>query len=283
MKSEDALEAWLVGAAQKIPFKGEWWLVADAKESPLTTRTFWRTLARVVKKHHLRRTRTNIWTRSGSRMATLIQGDILVHACASTVPLSKSGTTGSITNGIYTNKNKIKTNHTCVRFAHLCVSCKKNSEEVSAGENMSGKSAREIAAGWVKKQAAGSDDQVELIEALLAAKQTKPRVADLWKVLFAAGGHGFAHNPGMKERASLFAWAKEFDEQFIGSGLKFGHLLQAVLLDYPKCRAYLLEHTTWKDANSTPNIAWLYYNRDDVVKWWVSTAKASKFKGATLS
>lgn len=283
MKSEEVLEAWLMESAQKIRVVpgGTEWMVADPTASPLSTRTFWRSLSQVVNHHKLKRIRSNIWTVNGSRMRTLIQGQM--HTRASTVPLfEQNGTTDSITNGI-SNKNKNKTNHTCVRFAHLCVSCKKNSEEVSAGENMSGKSAREIAAGWVKKQAVGSDDQVEMIEALLAAKQTKVRVAEIWKVLFVSSGHGFAHNPGVKERASLFAWAKEFDEQFSGSGLKFGHLLQAVLGDYPGCRAYLLEHTTWKDANSTPNIAWLYYNRDDVVKWWVSTAKASKFKGATLS
>jgi hypothetical protein len=282
MKSEDALEAWLVGAAQKIPFNGEWWLVADAKESPLTTRTFWRTLARVVKKHHLRRTRTNIWTRSGSRMATLIQGDILVHACASTVPLSKSGTTGSITSNKNTNKKEIK--HLS-SFASLTKqkSGEKFQEKVSGEEFDMGESAREIAARWQKQQAKDTEGvMAESIATLVTGKYTKAKLADLWKLLFCFYTEGYAKNLSAKEKGILFAWKTEWEAEFPLEVL-FGEFLRDVFKDYSKVKAFVLSSSSFQTAPDEPEMGWLYHWRAHVVKWWVGSAKANEFKGATLS
>jgi len=283
MESQQALEAWLVESAQKIRFNGEVWTWANPEASPLKRRTFWRTLAVIVKRDQLERVLTRIGLPGRPTVsATLIRGRVKCTRVHPVVPpVVPNGTARSIGIQCEHFQKETTTSHTCVRFAHECESFEKNSAGASGKSMSESESTREKAAKWAQKQKGGG--QAEVIDALLAAKQTKARIADLWKVLFAFAGHGFGHNPGMKERASLYAWAKEFDGHFPDPDVKFGCFLQDVMMEYSKCRAYVLEHTTWKEANDKPNVAWLYYNRDHVLAWWLSGAKANKFKGATLS
>lgn len=144
-------------------------------------------------------------------------------------------------------------------------------------------SAQEKAAKWQKLQSKGEEGPIaESISTLITGKLTKPRLADLWKLLFCTYQEEYAKNLGLKERNSLFAWKKEFYDHF-PPDILFGEFLRDVHKDYQQVKAYVIQHTSFKDGPDLPEVYWLYTHRDFVVKWWLDGAKENKFKGATLS
>jgi hypothetical protein len=292
MGSKQALVEWLATVAPAVPYGEEWWAHADPALCPLSERTFWRHLKIICEEYGLRRVHTRIGTRRGGRGAVLVRGEVgKVGKVGRQIPafgkvectpkrihvrdFGKVGKVASISiNG--GSPTPIQSSLNSSLFASLTRErdSEVESEKSSGQKEMKDETVEQKKQKWGLQQ--GKDPNgimAEQIKELIDGRQTKKKLADLWKLLFAYHGHGYARALNYKEQACLLCWNEEFFQNF-GGDFKIGEFLQDLFEKYDACREYILGRTSWSKAPEKPDLNWLYFNRNHAVDWWMEAGKS---------